>query len=1447
VSRRFSLPALNWISIVFSLQLSAVAAFAQGGITITPASGTYPSGTLSVTVLFCITDPDGHFFTDGTVTVNGIVVGSGQYNGPQGGCVDNRVVYANITVSQATTTTVSATDTIYVGQVADQFTVLDQSAYYSGPPAPSIVIDLSPHNGHNHSAAVCAVACFNTATSYSTPAYWTLDVPRAVTLMYSSGQVESRHTVQIGATLAGGDGPPTQASMRLRRPDGTYVILTNGQTEKFFTVGVGTHRLAVQFEDSTLSTGAYSYTAVARGYWGSTMIETTAPIRLLIINDRLSAYGAGWSVAGVHRLKVGPGDSLSAWDGGGTVQFWRRTSCNTTGCTYTAPNGDFDQLTFTNSAYRSDPIVAYTRTMFDGTKLKLDDQGRLRYVDDIFGNRVRYAWKDSERLDSIVDPAGKAIVFTYDASNRLQTIRDVPGNRTSSFTVNAQNNLTQIQDPAGGKPFQQASYDSYHRLLAHVDRRGARWSHAYDAAGKLASDSTPAITADGVNQRLVTAYRSAESAVLTTPDSADIASVLPPVGQSKIFLTDAFAALREVLNPLSEYARYVRNAQEQVIEAYDSTGYKTYAWDGGRLMQEFTPSTGKVVYTQWNTATNRMTRQYGNGTVEIKYFYDPSGFRLDSTKTTTQPATRFTYDSRGRILTVTDPKGHVMRTTYDANAWLNRDSVNQGSRHTVFRYDAVAGRPSTVERPGGRVDSTFYDVLNRAVRTAGPLGYQVSYVFGDSLNLTQLTDPRGQTSHVEKNLVGWDTVVVDPLGHTSRYEYDKVGHIKRWTNRRGQLTQFDYDGSGRLTSRILSDNRITNFLPAAGKLTAVNNESSDTTRWTGDTMFEIAVRAGIKYTVRSNYDTTARDYLVAVWSPGDNALDVTYDLDSAGRTQRVIPWGMNPDTLSRAPDGVLTGLKWHGAWSETLQFRPGGDLARSILNPFYLQYLGSDFVQDTVGRTKQWIQGAGAEFENYGYDARGRLTAFSRYAASSPCPPTDTLSEFGTACTNNGQLLTSDGFTYDAAGNRTDKNAIVDAANRLIRFNGDTMVYDADGNLVRRYRITDTTAFNQRLYWNSAGQLDSARSTVLGSTNTTRFGYDGAGRRVRKTTGSNTIQYVYSGARVVAEFDGNGNLSRRYTYLPGMDNPHAVYNGAVWRYFITDGTGNVRGIMNSTGNTVEASYRYLPFGDTLSTAGVGNINYLRFGGRELDPETGLYYNRARYYDPKIARFVSEDGGSLSARNRYSFAANDPVNGRDPTGNWCEIRHGGDAQAAPPVAPGSAAADDGDVLHCEDLTAADLWTIAAYLGGYSGYSAWSTLSQATGLGGGAPGYSEWVSAGPVQYASAASAWASRLFYTPQSGDLLILYGYNDDFVDEYGRYLPHVQFMASDIINYGYNRPWGRTVFYLHLDVDPGWILDNPGDGFYRGLMNVRYGMWYDVTIRVLGAGGLTGWVGGRVQ
>jgi RHS repeat-associated protein len=179
----------------------------------------------------------------------------------------------------------------------------------------------------------------------------------------------------------------------------------------------------------------------------------------------------------------------------------------------------------------------------------------------------------------------------------------------------------------------------------------------------------------------------------------------------------------------------------------------------------------------------------------------------------------------------------------------------------------------------------------------------------------------------------------------------------------------------------------------------------------------------------------------------------------------------------------------------------------------------------------------------------------------------------------------------------------------------------------------------------SCGELESV--TTNGSTTT--FGYDGWGRRVRKTTGGATTGFVWDGDDLALELDGAGALVRAYSYYPGVDQPHSVTHqgGAIHRY-APELPGHVAGLVGA-GNTVANTYTYTPFGEPLTT-NEQVPQPLRYMSREYDAETGLYYVRARYYDPQQGRFVSEDPiGLAGGINPYAYVSNDPVNATDPFG------------------------------------------------------------------------------------------------------------------------------------------------------------------------------------------------------
>jgi RHS repeat-associated protein len=262
----------------------------------------------------------------------------------------------------------------------------------------------------------------------------------------------------------------------------------------------------------------------------------------------------------------------------------------------------------------------------------------------------------------------------------------------------------------------------------------------------------------------------------------------------------------------------------------------------------------------------------------------------------------------------------------------------------------------------------------------------------------------------------------------------------------------------------------------------------------------------------------------------------------------------------------------------------------------------------------------------YGYDSASRLTSISY--------------------SKGGSSLGDLTYQYDAAGQITGiggslaRTSVPDAvasasynsANHQTSFSGSTLSYDLNGNLTSDGVNTYT--------WNARDQLVSMSGPGLSAS----FQYDAVGRRVGKTVNSATTTYLHDGWQVVSEQTSGSAVS----YLSaGLDEIVARSDSAGTTYPLVDALSSAMALTDAAG-AVQTSYTYEPFGKATAS-GASSTNTSKYTARE-DDQTGLYYYRARYYSPRLQRFISEDPiGIAGGINLYAYVGNNPVSYSDPFG------------------------------------------------------------------------------------------------------------------------------------------------------------------------------------------------------
>ncbi|MHC1744446.1 MAG: RHS repeat-associated core domain-containing protein [Syntrophobacteraceae bacterium] len=659
----------------------------------------------------------------------------------------------------------------------------------------------------------------------------------------------------------------------------------------------------------------------------------------------------------------------------------------------------------------------------------------------------------------------------------------------------------------------------------------------------------------------------------------------------------------------------------------------------------------------------------GSGSVWKEVFFDGLGreYKTRSEGPDGEVIAALTdYDNRGRVEkkylprfeSSADPERYVSFQYDDLGRVTQKN--NPDGKHTEMKY--VQGKTTAIDEKG-HARSQIVNANGKLARVeelpspdpSQPPYATTTYDYDALGNLTQVVDAGNNVTTMTYDLLSRKTTMSDPdMGFWAYPVYDGNGNLKEQQGANGNVLRFDYDALNREIRKYCSSCSPENAIDVTyhydegqpsdngkGRLTRVE-DASGTTEYAydkqGKVIRTIKTVDGIAYTSGATYDAMGRAETVThPHRQGDTPETLTYTYDAGGNLEGVWFDVNNPDgfyakhsgynALGQVgridyENGVYTEHTYQEDNNRLEYLKTGTDA-----NPGGLQNL--KYTYDDVGNIQEITDlRTPAKTQIFVYDDLNRLTTATSesYRQSNP---TDTVT-----------------YEYDTIGNMTynsrvgsyDYASAPGKPHAVLQAGPYSFVYDANGNMVSKNSGQRTIVYDAE---NHVKRITTGASTV-------EFVYDHKGERVKKIQGG--VEIVYIGGLL----EIRGTEVRKHYASAGKKIATRIDNTLYNTH--GDHLGSLGlATAESSPDQPRQETVYYPFDET---AGVQNGDvglHHKFTGQEEDPETGLYYYGARYYDPVIGRFLSADSivqapADPQTLNRYSYCRNNPLIYTDPTGH-----------------------------------------------------------------------------------------------------------------------------------------------------------------------------------------------------
>ena len=968
--------------------------------------------------------------------------------------------------------------------------------------------------------------------------------------------------------------------------------------------------------------------------------------------------GFGWSHSLAHRLEI-DGDTVIWID-----HENRRT---------TFPLPSFERPAIHNSLSRAaiylgdDPEELILAQAGDDTRFYHFRNGRLTAISDGYDNRLRITHDHRDRLQRLDNGAGRALLLRYDRAHLIAVDyqRFVPADTLGEAWVTEQTlvqyryderaRLIEASNAAGER--ERYDYDDRHVILQRQLAGGASFFWEWEKSGKAA--------------RCVRHWASfAQMDARYVWDDADSVTVHNIDGSEEVYQHDDRARLvRKVELDGGEHLK-AYDDQGRLIAEQDPLGAVTeYHYDEvGRLVALIPPQDEPTSYEYRNGFLHARYR----GKALWKYRRNAQGDVTEATDPDGQ-ITHYHYDKHGQLLSIRYPDLSCHVFVWNGLGQLIEETLPDAGQRR-FSYDAL-GRRITAQDEHGAVTRYAWDAVGRLIQTTLPTGATRAFSYNTYGKITAERDELGRVTRYE--YVDDLHVVarrINPDGSQLNYRYDNAQLLlTEIENESGEKSQLDYTSSGLIRQETGFDGQRTAYAyDLNGNLLEKTEFGADgsqlVTQYERDTAGRLLVKTlpdGIK--VEYVYDSLGR--LISIDDGHDHPLEFEYDrqdrlitehqgwgtlrygYDACGQLQRMrLPDGSKLD-YHHAKGGALSAIDLNGAPLTTHQFTLGREQQRQQ------GQLTSQYHYDDQGRLQAHAinqQTRPLYLRHYTYAVNGNLAtvADSRHGQRSYYyDPLNRLTRV--RHTRNDP---PESFAHDPAGNllMQDRPGVATVKGNRLLMQGDRHYdYDAFGNLIRERRGSGQKRVTEYRY--------DCQHRLVGVTTPdgrrTSYRYDAFGRRIAKIVDDHTTEFFWQGDNLVAE--SSREHYRSYVYEPGTFRPLAMLDGKGPRkacpfYYQLDHLGTPQELTDFGGEIVWSA-KYNAYGKVTHLAVGGGEQLeqpLRFQGQYFDVESGLHYNRHRYYDPEVGRYLTPDPVKLAGGlNQYGYALN-PTGWVDPLGLAC---------------------------------------------------------------------------------------------------------------------------------------------------------------------------------------------------